>query len=936
MIRRRRNILALILAVVISSTLSYRVRAAFPTTKRLAGADRYTTSLKVAQDGWTSSYYAILACGEDYPDALSSVPLAKKYDAPILLTHRSYIDSAVLQELQSLNVGKVFVIGGAGAVNDRILSQLNTLGMQTERIGGADRYETSVKIAEKFGKVDTLTVATGQDYADAISIGSVAAAMGVPVILVPKNIMPDSVKNYVKNLDRLKNDDGSTTSSDGSTTSNTFKGFKVFVVGDNSIISDNVTGEFENIGDNTSDGDISSENPVKVERITGDNKYTRNINVMARFLEKSQGESVDTEKDNYSNSDANKSTQYSTENDLLSLKNLYIASGEGFADALSGAALAAKTKSPVILSGPSNGQALKDFILSKSPNYGSDSTYPEYLTVLGGEGVMPSATVNQIFGTVAFDNNVDVNNGSSTSSDGSTVIKFRDNQFERAVRNKVGIQDRELHYSDLKNVTSLDLSNQGITDISGIQNFVSLKRLDLSYNSIEDISQLIGLTQLEELNLSHNIIEDVSYISNLSSLKVLNLSDNLIDDFDHSRRLYKVDDSDEKYERLSDNVFTNLTHLVSLDLSNVDEKSNSYPYYYSGDRNKISDISNLEDLVNLTYLNLQGTSVSSLDDLKKLTKLDTLNISHSNISDLDDLKTLKSITHLDISYNSLNTTDVKALRELTNLKYLDASNNDIDDVSVLRGLGSLTTLYLEDNPIKDYTPILDVTKSLYYKDFYILNPTGDEVYSTNEDINSMIKNEISTFEQSYSYANYDKLKFRQLYKSYDTGSYSDQLARLNADKELINVRITKGSFTDKELTQARKDLENIGNQLADIQKKEDMNSAVKNLEANLSGVIKSTEREKIINKINYLYSDYRYDYYRTELSRCNSDIDNLKAQGQLIASESPSYEGSKNLEYIQYELDKRQRDRDFAQEKVNTYDNYRNFFNAITAVLEEN
>jgi Putative cell wall-binding domain len=930
-IRRRKNILALILAVAFSSTLSYKVSAAFPTTKRLAGADRYITSLKVAQDGWNSSYYAILACGEDYPDALSSVPLAKKYDAPILLTHRTYIDSSVLEELKSLNVGKVFVIGGTGSVNDRILSQLNSLGMQTERIGGADRYETSVKIAEKFGKVDTLTVATGQDYADAISIGSVAAAMGVPVILVPKNIMPDSVKNYVKNLDRLKTDDGSSTT----TTTSTFKGYKVFVVGDSSIISDNVTREFENIGNDTSS--ISGENPVKVERITGDNKYTRNINIMARFLEKSEGESVDP--DRYSNGDDDdETTQYSTENDLLSLKNLYIASGEGFADALSGAALAAKTKSPVVLSGPSNGDVIKNFILSKSPNYNADSTFPEYLTVLGGEAVMPSVAVNQIFGNVAFDNTVDFNGSSDNSVDvnDSTPVKFRDNQFERLIRNKVGIQDREIHYSDLRNITSLDLSNQGITDISGIQNCTNLKRLDLSYNSIEKLSPIISLTQLEELNLSHNQIEDISYISNLSSLKNLNLSDNLIDDLKHSRKLYKDDDDDDEYEEVSENVFKNLTHLVSLDLSNADEKSNRYPYYYNKDRNKISSIENLKDLVNLTYLNLQSTSVSNLDYLEKMTKLDTLNISHSNVSSLDDLKKVKSITHLDISYNLLNTSDVKALKELTKLKYLDASNNDIDDVSVLRGLGSLTTLYLEDNPIKDYTPILDSSKSLYYKDFYILNPTGDEVYSSNEDLNAMIKNQISTFAQSYSYDNYDKLKYRQLYKSYDSGSYDDELAKLNADRELTNIRISKGNFTDKELMQMRKSLDNISNQIADIKRKEEMNYTVKNLEANLSGVIKPIEREKIINKINYGYSDYRYDYYRTELSRCNEDIDILKAQGQLIASESPSYEGSNNLEYIQYQLDKRQRDRDFAQEKINTYDNYRNFFNAITAVLDEN
>lgn len=926
MIRRRKNIIALILTVVISFTLSYKVSAAFPTTKRLAGADRYITSLKVAQDGWSSSYYAILACGEDYPDALSAVPLAKKYDAPILLTHRTYIDSSVLEELRSLNVGKVFVIGGTGAVSDKILSQLNSSGMQTERIGGIDRYETSVKIAEKFGKVDTLTVATGQDYADAISIGSVAAAMGVPVILVPKNVMPDSVKNYVKKLDSLKVDDGSSSSGTASSiNSGNFKGYKIFVVGDNNIISDNITREFENITNNNSDS--FDENPVNVERITGDNKYTRNINIIARFLEKSQGEAEVP--DSYNNGDDdNKNTQYSTKNDLLSLKNLYIASGEGFADALSGAALAAKTKSPVILSGTSNGDVIKDFLLSKSPNYEFNSTFPEYLTVLGGEAVMPSGSVNKIFGNVAFDSNIDFTD--------STAVKFRDNQFERLIRDKVGIQDREIHYSDLRSITSLDLSNQGITDISGIENCTNLKSLDLSYNSIESISSIVDLTQLEELNLSYNQIKDISYISNLSNLKVLNLSDNLIDTLQYYRRLYTTNNSKEKYEKVSGNVFKNLTKLVSLDLSNSDEKSSNYPYYYYSDRNRISSIENLKDLVNLTSLNLQSTSVSNLDYLKNMTKLDKLNISHTNISTVNDLKNVKSLTYLDISYNSLNTTDVKALRDLTKLKYLDASNNDIDDVSVLRGLSSLTTLYLEDNPIKDYTPILDFSKSLYYKDFYVLNPTGDEVYSLDQDLNSIIKDQISTFEQSYSYDNYDKLRYRQLYKSYDLGSYDDELVKLNSDRELINNRISKGNFTDKELTEMRRNLSSISNEIADIKKKEEMNNTVKNLETRLYGVIKPIDREKIINKINYIYADYRYDYYRAELSRCNEDIDILKAQGQLISSESPSYEGGKNLEYIQYQLDKRQRERDFAKEKISTYDNYRNFFNAITAVLEEN
>ncbi|KJR45615.1 N-acetylmuramoyl-L-alanine amidase [Desulfosporosinus sp. I2] len=54
----------------------------------MAGFDRFETASKIAKSGWTQSDYAILAYGGNYPDALSSAPLAKKYNAPILLNDR--------------------------------------------------------------------------------------------------------------------------------------------------------------------------------------------------------------------------------------------------------------------------------------------------------------------------------------------------------------------------------------------------------------------------------------------------------------------------------------------------------------------------------------------------------------------------------------------------------------------------------------------------------------------------------------------------------------------------------------------------------------------------------------------------------------------------------------------------------------------------------
>ncbi|BAH06052.1 cell wall-binding repeat-containing protein [Clostridium kluyveri] len=920
MIRKRKQILTLILASVISSTLCYKVNAAYPTRKRLAGEDRYITSLKVAQDGWDSSYYAVLACGEDYPDALSSVPLAKKYDAPILLTHRTYIDSSIVEELKSLKVGKVFIIGGTASISDTILNQLNSLDIQTERIGGVDRYDTSVKIAEKFGKVNTLTVATGEDYADAISIGSAAGAMGVPVLLVPKNIMPEGTRNYIEELNTVINSDynnkqkGQTTNSSNE---GEFRNIKVFVVGDNSVVSDNVAREFEN----TFKDDVTNEQFGYVERITGSDKYERNINVIARFLEKSTGTDVDY--DDVDDDDYTK-TDYSTKYDLFSLNNIFVASGDGFADALSGAAEAAKNRAPVILSGTSNSNLIKDLILTKIPNYNNDSTNPEYITVLGGEGVLPNSRVREIFGYIIGDKN--------TSTGDSSITTFQDSKLEKLIRDKVGKPIGTLAYSDLKNITSLNLSNEGITDISGLESCVNLKSLDLSYNQIKDVKPLLKLYDIKDLNLSHNKISDVSYLSNLTSLEQLNLSDNNISDLSHSRENTK-DDDDSDYDKTSDSVFKNMTHLAFLDLSNS-SVSGSYSYKNSIDS---SDLDELEYLIRLTSLNLKGTNVASLTNLKELETLTTLNLSDTSVSNLEPLEELTDLTYLDLSNNSrIDGDDLKPLQYLTKLKYLNLSNNRIDDLTYLKGLKNLNTLYLEDNPILDYTPILSYKNSLYYRDFDISSISGDVTYSKDSTIDGSIKGQINDFEDVYEYGDYDKLRFRVLYRPYDTGAYSDTLKGLKQEMDWLQQEIASGGMSSLELKNVNDDLTSVKNELSDITKKDAMNSEAANLENQLSSSYDAKDMEKIINKINYEYSDYRYDYYRTLVDRCTSDIQNIKAQIQLIGLQGSGYSSTNTIDSLQNMLEEKQKNKDFAEEKINMYDRYRNFFNAVNSVLEQN
>ena len=68
----------LVLSLVLLLMLSFTSSAFASSTIRLAGVNRYETSAAIAQDGWQQSDYAILAFGENYPDALSAVPLDRK------------------------------------------------------------------------------------------------------------------------------------------------------------------------------------------------------------------------------------------------------------------------------------------------------------------------------------------------------------------------------------------------------------------------------------------------------------------------------------------------------------------------------------------------------------------------------------------------------------------------------------------------------------------------------------------------------------------------------------------------------------------------------------------------------------------------------------------------------------------------------------------
>lgn len=181
--------LALGVFIALGALLAAPGAHATPEVERVSGADRFMTSVAVSRAafpdaGAVDTVY--VASGRTYPDSLSAGPIAALDGAPVLLTPMNSLFEATVSELRRLKPREIIVIGGPGAVSTGVESLLRPLAPTVSRIGGTDRYETSRQVAERGfpDGAETVYLATGRNFADAISGGALAASREAPILLV--------------------------------------------------------------------------------------------------------------------------------------------------------------------------------------------------------------------------------------------------------------------------------------------------------------------------------------------------------------------------------------------------------------------------------------------------------------------------------------------------------------------------------------------------------------------------------------------------------------------------------------------------------------------------------------------------------------------------------------------------------------------------------
>ena len=282
----------------------------FEFVARAAGKNRFATAAEISRSMRTKPSVVFLANGMNYADALAGVPIAKAMDAPILLTNTDTLPAETLAEIKRLGAKNVILLGGKDVISDKVISTLKANGCNTDRIEGADRFETAVKIAKTFNPSPSdVFFVYGFNFADALSVGAAAGKMGAPIIyLRTDGTIDKSTTAYLADLKKQ------------GCVSN------AYVIGGEKVISKDMMNK------------AGSALGVTPKRISGANRYETCINVNKTFANQ------------------------------FKRKGVLIAKGLDFPDALAGGVLAASLEAPILLADKALQSTQKEYLKSKKPN----------------------------------------------------------------------------------------------------------------------------------------------------------------------------------------------------------------------------------------------------------------------------------------------------------------------------------------------------------------------------------------------------------------------------------------------------------------------------------------------------------------------------------------------------------------------------------------
>ncbi len=167
----------------VSSKVVNMAKRVTPNVERVAGTNRYKTNDKTLD---IAGYTKVgVADGRNYPDALAASGLLKAKGLGLKLVDGSK-NYASKQKVD-------YTFGSYGSV------RMNN----GKRLGGKNRYDTNLAINRELGNVKTTTIASGTNFADALSAINVVNANNPSTVTLLGNSANNAQKNYLNGINKV-------------------------------------------------------------------------------------------------------------------------------------------------------------------------------------------------------------------------------------------------------------------------------------------------------------------------------------------------------------------------------------------------------------------------------------------------------------------------------------------------------------------------------------------------------------------------------------------------------------------------------------------------------------------------------------------------------------------------------------------------------------
>jgi Leucine-rich repeat (LRR) protein len=287
-----------------------------------------------------------------------------------------------------------------------------------------------------------------------------------------------------------------------------------------------------------------------------------------------------------------------------------------------------------------------------------------------------------------------------------------------------GVADGKVLTSKISALTDLNVSSKNISDLTGIEDFTSLKNLNCGANKLTSLNLSKNLA-LNELIAFSNQLPSID-VSNNINLTSLNVAENQISAIDVSQntKLTFIGLTKNKLTSVNLSLNPNLTYIsVSTNLlSTLDVSSNIYLKELYCGSNALTSLNTSKNLA-LEYLDFERNKVSAID-LSNNTLLKSLRCTSNTLVNLD-LSKSSSLTQVLCTDNLIETLNVSNNPELKVLwcagnKLTSLETSKIPKLSTLvTGSNDIATLDLSSNTnlselTCDRTKIetLDVTRNV--------------------------------------------------------------------------------------------------------------------------------------------------------------------------------------------------------------------------------